>query len=331
MRLTDIETIKAERRRASQSLYPAPADLMKPLPPNLERSNLRHRLVQAISPWLLGWKMHRFDREFGYLLPGCRFTCGYRFSDGWAWKRFEKVVGGWSGRRVLLPGSQFNTLEARRWFNRPVQELHLLDIVDWGPSFDAARDELQRLSRPKLSFHHGTLDKLPLPDGSVDLIESRAVLEHVGNMAASVAEMSRVLASGGLMFHAFGPLYFCHGGDHCIGSYGMEHGYDHLLLDEEAYTARLLDEGAFNSFGKEAFNSRYWAIQQIFSYLRPNEYLAAFSPHFEFVESLAIICQQALAFRQARPDLWNRLLESGLHEADLLIGGMFMIMKKKDG
>lgn len=42
---------------------------------------------------------------------------------------------------------------------------------------------------------------LPMPDGSVDLILSRALLEHVDGVRAAVQHMARVLKPGGLAFH----------------------------------------------------------------------------------------------------------------------------------
>jgi len=329
MRLTEIEAIKAAHCLASQPLYPAPETALQPLPAHHGRPTLKRRLLHSLSPWLLANKMPRWQREFGHLLPDCRFTCGYRFTEGWVDRRFKQVAGSWQGQRVLLPGSHFNTQEARRWFPRPVKALHLLDIVDWTPSFDAANPQLQAICQAPLSFHHGTLDHLPLPDASIDLIESRAVLEHVGNLHDSATEMARVLAHGGLMLHAFGPLYYTHGGDHCIASLGLAHGFDHLLLDDADYEHQLRDEATFDRLGKEASDARYWALQRIFSYLRPSEYQQAFAPHFDTVESLAIINPMALAFRQLHPKSWQQLLAAGLNEADLLVGSLILILKKK--
>ena len=42
---------------------------------------------------------------------------------------------------------------------------------------------------------------LPLPDGSVDLILSRALLEHVDGVQAAVQHMARVLKPGGVALH----------------------------------------------------------------------------------------------------------------------------------
>jgi SAM-dependent methyltransferase len=333
MRLKDIEEIKASRSKASQPLYGAAETPLAVSMSGTERPTLKRRLMRLMAPLAFPWKLRSAMREYGNIVPDkdLQFTQGYHFAEDWVQGQFAKAAGSWEDKRVLIPGTHFNTKEARQWFDRPIKTLHLLDIMDWGPSFQAGAGQLRQMCRAGLEFHHGTLDHLPLPDESIDLMESRAVLEHVGNMSASAAEMARVLVRGGLALHGFGPLYFTHGGDHCIAAQGLEHGYDHLLLDEADYVKTLMDEALFDRLGKNASDARYWAIQQIFSYLKAEEYLAAFAPYFDFELMLGMINQQALAFRQARPDLWQKLLQAGLKESDLIIGSLTVILRKKQG
>jgi SAM-dependent methyltransferase len=332
MRLAHIAQLKAQRGSSSQPLYgPPEAPLSAQTFSNPVLPTLKRQLLAAVAPRIFPLKLWATKRRFGQLLPAhdILLTTGYRFAQTWAQRRFLRDVSLLVQQRVLLAGTHFNTPEARQWFQRPIQSLHLLDIVDWSSSFKAEAAHLKTLCRPSLQFHHGTLDKLPLPDASLDMIESRAVLEHVGNMSASAAEMARVLAPGGYAFHGFGPLYFTHGGDHCIGAYGLDHGYDHLLLDNADYDRRLRDETAFDQFGKEASDARYWAIQGIFSYLKPEEYLNAFAPHFDFQWVLGIINEAALTFRSSQPERWQHLLDAGLSECDLLLSSLIVLLKKK--
>lgn len=331
MRLDHIKHLKVSRASSSQSLY-GPPD--RPLAVSLsgaQPTSIKRKLIKQMAPLGFPFKSWLSQQRHGSLLSSwnVRFTTGYHFSEDWVRMRFAQAAGALDGKRVLIPGTNFNTREAREWFDRPIKTLHLLDIVDWGPSFEASAEDLRQFCRPALEFHHGTLDHLSLPDDFIDLMESRAVLEHVGNMASSAAEMARVLAPGGVALHSFGPLYFTHGGDHCIASYGLEHGYDHLLLTEADYVKALMDEPVFQHFGKGASDARYWAIQQIFSYLKPEEYLQAFAPYFDFELILGLINEQALLFRAARPDLWQQLLQAGLKESDLLIGSLTVILRKK--
>jgi SAM-dependent methyltransferase len=330
MRLEFIHEIQKRRAAASQPLYPAPEALPTVKPACDYQVSLKRRLMQSLAPIAFPAKsmLCRKTHQAALAAWKHRVTTGYRFSEEWFTQRFHQEIGSLDGRRVLIPGTHFNTKEARRWFARPVSELHLLDIVDWSPAFVSGAAELERLCRPKLSFHHGTLDKLPLVDGVVDVMESCAVLEHVGNMKDSAKEMARVLSPGGLALHRFGPLYFTHGGDHASAALGLDHGYDHLLLDDAPYMKQLQDSALYERLGQEASDSRYWALQGIFSFLKPQEYLDAFTPWFELVEVLTVVSEEALAFRSARPDLWHSLLEAGVAETDLLIGSMSVILRK---
>lgn len=332
MRLDSIQSLKSERGQASQPLYSAPLTLLPALPRTVFSEPLKRRILRLLAPVMFPFKLRAAQLRHGAALSDWDglLACGYRFSGDWVQQQFARTVSGWTGKRVLIPGTHFNTKEAREWIDRPVSEVHLLDIVDWGPSLEAAAGQIQGFCKPTCTFHHGTLDRIPLADGSIDIIESRAVLEHVGNMVAAAAETARVLTPEGVALHSFGPLYFTHGGDHCISAYGVDHGFDHLLLDQASYMEAILDEEAFQKFGAEASDSRYWAIQQIFSYLKPQEYLETFAPYFDIVLKLGMISDQAVSFRRAHPSLWQSLLGQGLRESDLLIGSMTLILRKKN-
>ena len=51
--------------------------------------------------------------------------------------------------------------------------------------------------RDHVSFHHVTDGRIPLPDGAVDRVLCKNVLEYVPDIDATLAELSRVLAPGG--------------------------------------------------------------------------------------------------------------------------------------
>jgi len=333
MRLAHIESEKLHRGRTSQPLFPAPSvplSLASPVEATTAQ-RLKRRLMDSLAPVACPLKLKFTQVRYRELLPEWSgpLTVGYRFSNAWIQRQFLKTVGNLSGKRVLLPGANHNSTEVRDWFSRPIAQLDVLDIMDWGPSFSLAQEKLREMCQAELSFHHATLDALPLPDASVDVVETRAVLEHVGNMAATAAETARVLKPGGVALHGFGPLFFTHGGDHCIGAYGAEHGFDHLLLEEQDYRRKLLDEAAFDGFGRATSDARYWAINGIFSYLRPREYLAAFAPHFEVILAIGTINDDALAYRSQHPDRWGTLRTAGLAESDLLIGSMALLLRKR--
>jgi SAM-dependent methyltransferase len=75
-----------------------------------------------------------------------------------------------------------------------------------GTSAPALRARFEELHASRLPISAAAYDgaHVPLPDGGVELILSKSVLEHVrlGDVATLIAEMTRVLAPGGVMVHA---------------------------------------------------------------------------------------------------------------------------------
>jgi SAM-dependent methyltransferase len=75
-----------------------------------------------------------------------------------------------------------------------------------GSSVERAKERYEQLAGAPLemSFHEYDGARLPLADGSIDLIISKSVLEHVrlGQVPTLLREMRRVLAPGGGMVHA---------------------------------------------------------------------------------------------------------------------------------
>lgn len=64
------------------------------------------------------------------------------------------------------------------------------------------KDKKISYNKDKINFLEiGQMSKLPLPDESIDMIYSCAVLEHVHDLDFCFSEMSRVLRSGGIMNH----------------------------------------------------------------------------------------------------------------------------------
>ena len=90
--------------------------------------------------------------------------------------------------------------------------------------------------------------------GPFDVIYSSAVLEHVGELSICLDQMRRLLAPGGAMFHAVGPVWSGPSGHHVYPSYFRRHGANaglqvvaalgpwmHLLKTPEQMLAHLTD------------------------------------------------------------------------------------------
>ncbi len=187
--------------------------------------------------------------------------------------------------------------------------------------------ELRRTFTADVQFQQAPLEQLPFADESFDVIASAAVLEHVQNLEAISAESARVLKSGGVAWHGFGPLYFSFGADHCIAAYGDDCGYDHLLLTEEQYLSKINDQAFFDRQPNP--NLPFWARHNQFSFASACEYLAAFQKYFHVRHVVAKITGPGLRFRDRFPDKWQRLRTAGIAEEDLLIKGISIVLEKR--
>ncbi len=118
-----------------------------------------------------------------------------RFSD-----RFPRLSGAVAGRRVLDAGCGVGA------YALYLRDLGARTVVALDYSLDrlAVTKELAAVSGGGVLTVRGSVECLPLPDASVDLIHSRVVLPYV-HQRRTVAEFARVLAPGGravLMLHS---------------------------------------------------------------------------------------------------------------------------------
>ncbi|MBI3746393.1 MAG: class I SAM-dependent methyltransferase [Chloroflexi bacterium] len=104
-------------------------------------------------------------------------------------------------RRLLDIGTGTGTLAMAAIARWPQVQVTGIDasseMVGW-----AAREADERLSateRPRFTTHVAVADRLPLPDGSVDLAMSSFVFQLVPSRAAAFREARRVLRPGGVL------------------------------------------------------------------------------------------------------------------------------------
>jgi malonyl-CoA O-methyltransferase len=99
---------------------------------------------------------------------------------------------------------------------------------------DAARRQRPFLSKTREI--RAASDRLPLPDGSVDLVYANLWLAWVDNLPACFAEIARVLAKGGVFtFATLGPDTFAnlreaHAGDMAVRAFADMHDIGDLLV-----------------------------------------------------------------------------------------------------
>jgi len=186
-------------------------------------------------------------------------------------------------------------------------------------SFDASWEPIARYCRDRygvdVSFRQAALEEHRfLSDAAIDVSVSNAVLEHCRDLPAVLCESRRILKPGGVLFAAFGPLWYGPSGDHFSARAGLEHVYAHLALDADAYRRFFLEHRQ----PREDFQSggRYVELE-LFSKLTADQYLAAFrSAGFSIRGLIAHLESLAFAFEHAFPDRWTALLERVAGKAD---------------
>lgn len=329
-----VEDIAQRRSRLCDDIQPLPeGDISDTVGRDFrlfETDSRKRQLMRAISPLALRISQGKYRKTFDIpaSMPIDMVSVGDRFADDASWNillsRLSKPL---SEIEVLIPGCYMGNDDVQSWLRRGVKRLVGIDIYSLKKAWSDIVPRLTERWGIPVDFRQGSIENIPLEDETIDMIATDAVLEHVRNLDRMVDETARVLKPGGFAFHTFGPLYHAYGGDHCIPAYGHEAGYDHVLLDETDYQARINDDAFFAERIKQP-DLPFWAKLDQFSFARPQEYFDAFSRRFEIAHTIAKISEQGLAFRAAYPDKWQTLLSSGLTEADLLIKSLSMIVRK---
>ena len=102
-----------------------------------------------------------------------------------------------------------------------------LDIDDRRfPTTEPLQDSMQ-----SARFIRASADCIPLPTGSVDLVVSFNVLEHLSQPGVVIQEIARVLRGGGVFFTQFGPPWNAPFGPHLTRFSGVPHLH-HLFPDD---------------------------------------------------------------------------------------------------
>jgi SAM-dependent methyltransferase len=232
-----------------------------------------------------------------------------------------------SKARVVIPGCGACGEDVQLWLRRGFGQIAGVDLNDFSETWEYAIPILESTYGAKVRCEIAAMEELPYEESSADLLYTAATLEHVYNLELAVAESHRVLKPGGLAVHAIGPLYYTHGGDHCISAYGLEHGYDHLLMDQASYAVQINDDAFFRTTWDP--NQHWWAKNNQLSFLHPRDYLDTFEKVFQKRCYVGVeISSEGVAFREQFPEKWNQLIESGVSEESLLVKSLMIVYQK---
>lgn len=126
----------------------------------------------------------RQARAMGETIEGLREK--YFGGEAHPYQLLEAEIARWlRPQDTLLDAGCGRTAPVLRKYRHSARRLIGIDLVEFTEPIDG------------VELHQGDVARTGLPDGSVDLIYSRAVMEHVDDPDAVFAEASRVLAPGG--------------------------------------------------------------------------------------------------------------------------------------
>lgn len=256
---------------------------------------------------------------------------------------------------LVLPEKGMSTLAKRQWVNRyvPLENSRILvigcgtawdfgsylrfkpkeivgvDLYNFSRCWQQVQDYVTQRGGPtKVSFYQADIAGIDsLITGNFDLIASDDVFEHCCDLEAVLKTLYGLLRKGGVMYAGYGPLWYTWGGDHFSGRGGIEQGYNHLILDSDAYLdyykIYLKDEEF------EVQNGGRYIPLALFSKLPSNEYFNLYCrTGFVAREIRVYFSRKASALRRSK--LFDDILEkfSEIKAEDLLIKSHYVILEK---
>jgi len=212
------------------------------------------------------------------------------------------------------------------WLKYNPKKIIAIDYFNYKRAWDMRTDYYSDKYDTELEFiQTDILNMNMINDNSIDIIGSDAVFEHINKFDEAMMELNRVLTKGGLLYATFGPLWHSWGGDHISGTSNLYDGYNHIKLSKEDYDIYL---DSFGDFSHKEDDGRTWIKNNLFSYLKPKEYI-------ESIENIGLTKRYSSVIHEPRailymnqfPNEFNELKEQFELE-NLLITGMTIIYDK---
>lgn len=294
----------------------------------LPRTGIVERAVKAPIR-RFGYPVYNFfvsralDAAYGGVssFPVDRWLWGQRGNDYAAHRRRVNRILPLAGSDVLVAGCGAGR-DVLSWLQYQPASITGVDYLDYSGAWRILQDHVaERFPHVRIDFVQGDLRQLDrIPENSVDLVASDAVFEHIRDLPLALAEFHRILRPGGVLYATFGPLWYCWHGDHVSGYDALGAGYNHLILPPDQYEAYIAAD--------TVHDGRFWREHDLFSYLRPQEYLnaldgAGFTREFVGV----LISPPAVKCLRLYPELRARL-SAVAGPLDLIVAGMTIIYRK---
>ena len=192
-------------------------------------------------------------------------------------------------------------------------------------NYKRAWNKIESMTECDIEWQQANLSSLQKIDNqSIDIIGSDAVFEHINNLDEVLREFNRVLKKGGVLYATFGPLWNTWGGDHISGYDGLGQGFNHLLMSKDNYQKYVDMKG---SYQHSEDDGRTWMENDLFSYLKPEEYIDMLNKNgFNCIYVGAILEPKTFKFLEKIKDS-DRLIEK-FSLQEIAIAGLSVIFQK---
>lgn len=241
-----------------------------------------------------------------------------------------RELGGLKGKTVLVLGCGFGD-DAVAWLHLCPGKIIGVDIVNYESCWNKAISTFSTQATGIEFLQHDLVaqDWSFVKQGTVDVIFSYAVLEHLSDLSLVVEHAWKALKPGGLFVATYGPLWYGPNGDHTF-PLSEDDYFNHLLLNDESYNRYIKKTMAEWEHMEHACEGPFLLERGYFSFLRPEEYLNIFaSSGFEIVNSLLNVSGAAERYFRKFPDRLLLLKEKfTLKTLDLYANGSVVILRK---
>ena len=250
---------------------------------------------------------------------------GQRGNDYATHRRRVNNIKPIEGSTILILGIGTGK-DLESWLKFKPKKILAVDYFNYQKAWELRKKQYKKVYNTEIEFiQSDVIDMKTISDNSVDIIGSDAVFEHINKFSQAIEELKRVLKIGGLLYSNFGPLWYSWGGDHISGSDSFVNGYNHILLESEAYN-KYLD--GFGEYSHSEHDGRTWIKNGLFSYLKPSEYLRECDSRLERRYISCIIDENAIKYRELHKEKFENLAKL-YNEENLILSAMTIIYEKK--
>jgi SAM-dependent methyltransferase len=207
-----------------------------------------------------------------------------------------------------------------------------IDLFEFEESWEQIAEHCRKLYNVEVLFYQAPLENVSfIQDSTIDMIASDAVYEHCRNLSDVMKESFRILRSGGFVYATYGPLWYSAGGDHFSGRGGLQHCFNHILMDADEYKEYV--NSYLNNIEDFQSGGRYIALD-LFSYLTTSQYVKIFEDAGLNVQELIFeISSASIQFRKKFPVKFAQIVNRNADNCcidDFLIKSNFVLLKKSN-